>query len=295
MRNARQLPVIMSLFISSLNSGSNGNCYYIGNDEEAVLIDAGISCREIEKRMKRLDLPLERVKAVFISHEHGDHITGVVSLSRKYQLPVYITPPTLADSKLPLDMAVVRTFTTGEPVSVGKLSVTAFRKHHDAIDPHSFVISSNNVQIGVFTDIGICCSEVKKYFSQCDAVFLESNYCDDMLERGRYPYHLKRRIKGGKGHLSNAEALELFCQHRGQQLKYLILSHLSNNNNDAALVNRLFTERSGDTNIIVASRYNETAVFRVDPFTGIPTSTLTSRIEIFRTIDTRPVQLTLFE
>lgn len=289
----------MSLFISSLNSGSNGNCYYIGNDEEAVLIDAGISCREIEKRMKRLELSIEKVKAVFISHEHGDHITGVVSLSRKYKLPVYITPKTLADSKLPLDEGFVNSFIADQPITIGNLLITAFRKYHDAIDPHSFVISSNNVQIGVFTDIGVCCGEVKRYFAQCDAVFLESNYCDDMLEKGRYPYHLKRRIKGGNGHLSNAEALELFCQYRTQRLKYLILSHLSNNNNDTELVSRIFNEKAGDTNIIVASRYQETEVFRIDPFAGTlttqTTATITPRIEIFRAEDIRPVQLTLFE
>ncbi|PZR28442.1 MAG: MBL fold metallo-hydrolase [Citrobacter freundii] len=289
----------MSLFISSLNSGSNGNCYYVGNEEEAVLIDAGISCREIEKRMKRLELSIDKVKAVFISHEHGDHITGVVSLSRKYKLPVYITPKTLADSKLPVDEAFVNSFTADQPVIIGNLMITAFRKYHDAIDPHSFVISSNNVQIGVFTDIGVCCSEVKKYFAQCDAVFLESNYCNDMLENGRYPYHLKRRIKGGKGHLSNTEALELFCQYRTERLKYLILSHLSNNNNDTELVSRIFNEKAGDTNIIVASRYQETEVIRIDPFTGVITSqisaTITPRIEIFRAEDIRPVQLTLFE
>ena len=81
----------MSLFISSLNSGSNGNCYYIGNENEAILIDAGIACREIEKRMKRLNLSIRKIKAVFISHEHSDHIKGIEVLSKKYQLPVYIT------------------------------------------------------------------------------------------------------------------------------------------------------------------------------------------------------------
>jgi phosphoribosyl 1,2-cyclic phosphodiesterase len=254
----------MSLFITSLNSGSNGNCYYIGNDQEAVLIDAGISCRETEKRMKRLDLAMEKVKAIFVSHEHGDHITGVPGLSKKYQLPVYITPATLQDSRIPLEPSLVNSFWPDKPVSIGRLSITAFRKQHDAIDPHSFVISQEGLNIGVFTDIGICCPQVKKYFRDCDAVFLESNYCNDMLEQGRYPYHLKKRISGGRGHLSNTEALELFSKFRGQQLKYLILSHLSSNNNDAELVNRLFTAQAAGTTIVVASRYKETEVYRVD-------------------------------
>lgn len=254
----------MSLFISSLNSGSNGNCYYIGNDQEAVLVDAGISCRETEKRMKRLGLEMDKVKAIFVSHEHGDHITGVPGLSKKYKLPVYITPATLHDSRLPLEPSLVNSFEHETPVAIGRLSVIPFRKHHDAIDPHSFVITQDELKIGVFTDIGACCNEVKKYFRKCDAVFLESNYCHDMLEKGRYPYYLKKRISGGKGHLSNTEALELFSKFRGQQLKYLILSHLSNNNNDAELVNRLFTAQAGSTHIVVASRHKETGVYHID-------------------------------
>lgn len=254
----------MSLFISSLNSGSNGNCYYIGNDQEAVLVDAGISCRETEKRMKRLGLEMDKVRAIFVSHEHGDHITGVPGLSKKYKLPVYITPATLNDSRLPLEPSLVNSFEHETPVTIGRLSVIPFRKHHDAIDPHSFVITQDELKIGVFTDIGACCNEVKKYFRECDAVFLESNYCHDMLEKGRYPYYLKKRISGGKGHLSNTEALELFSKFRGQQLKYLILSHLSNNNNDAELVNRLFTAQAGSTHIVVASRHKETGVYHID-------------------------------
>ena len=100
----------MSLFITSLNSGSNGNCYYVGNAQEAVLIDAGISCRETEKRMKRLGLSMDTVKAIFISHEHGDHIAGVSVLAKKYQLPVYITPPTLNGGRIALDKSLVKSF-----------------------------------------------------------------------------------------------------------------------------------------------------------------------------------------
>src|SRR5678815_629903 len=101
----------MQLYITSLNSGSNGNCYYIGNETEAVLVDAGISCRETERRMERLGLNIEKVKAIFISHEHSDHIRGLEVLSRKYQLPVYITPKTLRYSRLNLEASLVQEFT----------------------------------------------------------------------------------------------------------------------------------------------------------------------------------------
>src|ERR1700744_5411222 len=120
----------MSLYIASLNSGSNGNCYYVGNDEEAVLIDAGISCRETEKRMNRLGLSIEKVKAVFISHEHSDHINGLEVLSKKYQIPVYITPATLQSSRLDLQHDLVRSFKAYTPVSIGGISVSAFPKFH---------------------------------------------------------------------------------------------------------------------------------------------------------------------
>src|SRR5215831_5212228 len=148
----------MSLFITSLNSGSNGNCYYIGNSEEAVLIDAGISCRQTETRMKRLGLSINLVKAIFISHEHADHITGVCGLSKKYQLPVYITSSTLHSSGLPLEQKFVHSFTAQQPVTVGSLSVTPFTKFHDASDPHSFIVSYGNINVGIFTDIGLPCA-----------------------------------------------------------------------------------------------------------------------------------------
>src|ERR1700744_4986878 len=115
----------MSLFIASLNSGSNGNCYYIGNEREAILVDAGISCRETEKRMARLGLSMKKVKAIFISHEHSDHISGVAVLSKKYNLPVYITPGTLQNSRLELDRDLVLSFIAYESLQIGGLSISA--------------------------------------------------------------------------------------------------------------------------------------------------------------------------
>src|SRR5215218_70552 len=171
----------MSLFITSLASGSNGNCYYIGNEREAILVDAGISCREIDKRMKRLGLSMQKVKAVFVSHEHSDHIRGIYSLVKKYHLPVYITTATLQFGGLRLDRGYVRSFSAYDPVTIGDLSITAFPKAHDAADPYSFTICCNNTRVGVFTDIGFPCEHVTRQFAQCEAVFLESNYDEEML------------------------------------------------------------------------------------------------------------------
>ena len=253
----------MPLFIASLNSGSNGNCYYVGNEQEAILIDVGISCRETEKRMKRLGLPMEKVKAIFISHEHGDHISGVSVLAKKINVPVYITASTLLHGRIQLEKELIKSFFAHQPIHIGNLTITAFPKLHDASDPHSFILSSDSVTVGVFTDIGIACDHLITYFKQCHAVFLESNYDGTMLENGNYPIHLKNRIRGGVGHLSNEQALQLFVKHRPKFLSHLILSHLSKNNNDPKLVEDLFNQHKGNTKIIVASRYQETAVFHI--------------------------------
>src|SRR5258707_1266085 len=145
----------MSLFIASINSGSSGNCYYVGNDREAVLVDVGIACREIEKRMARLELSMTSVKAIFISHEHIDHIRGVDKLAKKYNLPVYITPAALRNSYVITKRIQVCSFLPDKPVAIGALNVTAFVKQHDAVDPYSFVVEGNGIKIGVITDVGV--------------------------------------------------------------------------------------------------------------------------------------------
>lgn len=253
----------MSLFITSLNSGSNGNCYYIGNDSEAVLIDAGISCREIEKRMKRLGLLIQKVKAVFVSHEHSDHIKGLPVLVKKYQLPVYITPLTMRRGGLNFEENLIKNFIAHQSVFIGKLAITPFPKFHDASDPYSFVVSCNNICVGVFTDIGVPCDHLVNYFKQCHAAFLEANYDEEMLDKGNYPFHLKKRIRGGLGHLSNKQALQLFLEHRPDFMSHLLLSHLSKNNNSPKLVEDLFKAHAENVRVIVASRYQETEMFHI--------------------------------
>lgn len=267
----------MSLAIASLNSGSNGNCYYIGNPTEAILVDAGLSCRETEKRMCRLGLSIDTVKAIFISHEHSDHIRGLCLLAKKYQLPVYISFGTLVSSKLILEDQLIRTLKPDEEIHIGELCVTAFPKSHDAFDPHSFLISYNNIRVGVFTDIGHVCHELTHNFSQCHAAFLEANYDDHLLETGRYPNYLKARIRGGRGHLSNVQALKLFKESKPSYMSHLILSHLSKDNNCPDLVHKLFSDIAMQTEIIVASRYQESEVYHIG--TKINDTNVNKRIE----------------
>jgi phosphoribosyl 1,2-cyclic phosphodiesterase len=253
----------MSLFVASLNSGSNGNCYYVGNEHEAVLIDAGISCRETETRMARIGLSMRKVKAIFVSHEHSDHIRGVTVVARKHSIPVYITPLTLFHGGLRLEDNMVLEFIPDQAVTIGSLQVIPFSKLHDAAHPHSFTVSCNGVTVGVFTDLGAVCDNLTHHFKQCHAAFLEANYDEELLEKGSYPYHLKRRIRGGMGHLSNKQALALFIDHKPAHLSHLFLAHLSKDNNDPALVQELFNTHARGTEIVVASRYHETAVYHI--------------------------------
>jgi phosphoribosyl 1,2-cyclic phosphodiesterase len=258
----------MSLFVASLNSGSNGNCYYIGNGTEAVLIDAGISCRETERRLKRLELSIRRVKGIFITHEHTDHIYGAARLSRKFDLPVYVTHATLEQSRLKLRHHLVRHISAHEPVTIGSLVIAAFPIQHDARDPHNFMVTHGNINVGVFTDVGKACRQVVHHFRQCNAAFLEANYDETMLANGSYSPALKDRIRGGRGHLSNAQAAHLFQRHRAPYLSHLFLSHLSEENNTPDLVHDLFTRVANGTRVVVASRHEESAVYQVGPAAG---------------------------
>jgi phosphoribosyl 1,2-cyclic phosphodiesterase len=252
----------MAISFASLISGSNGNCYYIENEHEAILIDAGISCRETEKRINRLGLSMKKIRAIFVSHEHTDHIRGIAVIAQKYRLPVYITELTLNRSGINLDSDLVRSFTAHQSVDIGELMITPFPKLHDASEPHSFTVKCKDFTVGVFTDIGFPCEQVIRYFSQCHAAFLESNYDEDLLESGRYPYHLKSRIRGLNGHLSNKQAFDLFAEN-GTHMSHLLLSHLSRDNNDPGLVVELFGQIECKTKITVASRDHESEIFHI--------------------------------
>ena len=262
----------MPVEVCSIASGSNGNCYYVGNENEAVLVDAGISCKEIELRMKRAGLSLQKVKAVFVSHEHTDHISGLPQLAKKYRLPIFISTSTLRGSRLWFEKTLINHFNAGEEIVIGDLSIYPFSKLHDAADPCSFTVSNNNVMVGIITDIGKACENVIHHFSQCHAVFLESNYDEQMLDKGRYPSYLKNRIRNGQGHISNRQALELFQKHKSPSLSHLFLSHLSYNNNCPKLVESLFTANAGNVKMIVTSRTRESEVYTIASLSRIATN-----------------------
>jgi phosphoribosyl 1,2-cyclic phosphodiesterase len=184
-----------------------------------------------------------------------------------------------------LPKSQVASFEAYKPVIIGGLTITAFPKYHDACDPHSFIVSYQNITVGVFTDIGKPCEHVIRNLGQCQAAFLEANYDEEMLEKGKYPLYLKRRIKGGNGHLSNRQALQLFTSCKPSNMSHLLLSHLSHENNNPELVKELFSAHAQETEIVVASRFYATPVYTIShrgPDTGnlIRTSTLATQLQL---------------
>ncbi len=241
--------------VCALASGSNGNCYYIESGDEAVLIDAGISRRQILERMRQRSLNPNKIKALFITHEHSDHYRGAKVLSAKLNIPVFITSKTVERGFYTMRPEKVTLFNAGDTIEVGTFKVHSFSKNHDAIEPCSFRVEVEDKQIGVFTDIGEPCDNVKNHISQCHFLFLESNYDEDLLWQGKYPPHLKKRVAGSKGHLSNKQAVELIENFASEQLKYIYLSHISEDNNRGEIAMSAFQHLKNDYDIQLTSRY----------------------------------------
>ncbi len=242
------------LEICALASGSNGNCYYIGNSHTAILVDAGLSARQIQLRMQARGLPARKVKAIFITHEHSDHCRGARVLSKRLDIPVYLTKKTFLALRKAVQPELVRWFSPGDSIKLGELEIHSFLKNHDAVDACSFRISYSGKEIGVMTDIGEPCERVKEHFSKCHAVFIESNYDDEMLMNGSYPYFLKRRVSSSYGHLSNEQSFELVKNFAGAQLQTIFLSHLSGENNTPQKASEAFSTLNDKYNVVLTSR-----------------------------------------
>lgn len=245
----------------ALASGSNGNCYYIADGEDTVLIDVGINAKHVELRMANAGIDPATIKAIFITHEHTDHIRGLAVFCKRYQIPVYITKGSYQGSRLQLPEHLMHIIRQDEQVNVGNLSVYGIPKYHDAQEPCSFLVSNGETNIAVLTDIGRVCDNVRQAIQQTDVLLLEANYDEGMLNAGRYPFFLKNRIRNGWGHLSNRVALEVFLACRTPRLRHLILGHLSGENNDVDLIQEVFASHCNRIKLSVATRYRETPLF----------------------------------
>jgi phosphoribosyl 1,2-cyclic phosphodiesterase len=220
------------LSVCVLASGSRGNATYISDGRSAILIDAGLSGVEIQRRMAAKGLDTGSLDAILVSHEHADHIQGVGVLSRRFGLSVYINDGTRQASGNQLGrLTDVHPFTCGHSFPIGGLTVHPFSISHDAQDPAGFTITGKRAKVGVATDLGIATSVVKTHLTSCDILVLEANHDAQMLIDGPYPWHLKQRIRSRSGHLSNDDAAFLLEALRHDRLAHVILAHLSEENN----------------------------------------------------------------
>lgn len=221
-----------SLSVCVLASGSKGNAIYISDGLTSILVDAGLSGIEIERRLKSKGLCPEDLDAILVSHEHNDHIQGVGILSRRFDLPVYINRKTIeASSSYIGNIQNIVNFDTGLPFAINNLKIHPFSISHDAEDPAGFTICLNNTKIGIATDLGIATAMVKEHLKGCALLILEANHDPDMLQNGPYPWPLKQRIKDRTGHLSNEDSKNLLHEVQHDRLKHVILAHMSETNN----------------------------------------------------------------
>ncbi|MCA1901112.1 MAG: MBL fold metallo-hydrolase [Candidatus Hydrogenedens sp.] len=235
---------------SVLGSGSSGNATYIQSSCHSILLDCGFSLPQIKKRMEYLGRDISDLDAILITHEHTDHVCGLKRLLSICDIPVFMTRGTycalqgLFDSNKNIEI-----FESGDSIAVGDIYVQSFAVTHDAGDPVNYVISHSGVRVGFATDCGYPSKLMINKLKGCHGLIVESNYCPDMLINGPYPAHLKQRIKGRYGHLSNQQMLQIVSEVMDEALRVLVLAHISENNNHPEIVARLVRETIGSRDI----------------------------------------------
>ena len=214
---------------AALSSGSCGNCFYVRNGDNSVLIDAGLTCKQIKERLSGLRQDSGKIKGIFVTHEHIDHIRGIDVLSREFGIPVYATKGTLK-AGLCREEDLLNEIKDDETIKLGGMEISAFSKSHDACQPVSYSIT-NGKTISIITDVGYACKNICEAVHDSNFLVMESNHDLQMLEEGPYPFFLKKRILGDKGHLSNLHSGLCVMEHASSKLKNIMLAHLSEINN----------------------------------------------------------------
>jgi phosphoribosyl 1,2-cyclic phosphodiesterase len=262
---------------SVLASGSGGNACYVEANGARILIDAGLSGRRVLERLKRLGVDPSRLDALVITHEHIDHIRGAGPLARRLGLRVYLNRSThdgglRALGKLPAPITVE----TGRTLSIGGLQVETFTKCHDAGDPMGMVVSCDGLRLGLVTDLGRSTRLVEDRLKGCQALIVEFNHDEALLDRGPYPLYLKRRILGPDGHLSNRQAGELVRLLAHERLGVVVPAHLSGENNLPEIALReaaatLEASGLGGTRVEMSSQDEPTPLLELrNPWSGRP-------------------------
>ncbi|MDR2854192.1 MAG: MBL fold metallo-hydrolase [Prevotellaceae bacterium] len=223
-------------FFQSYGSGSSGNCYFIGNEEYGILIDAGVSSRKVRKCLQSIGLTIYNIRAVFITHDHADHISSVAAFGERFLVPVYAT--TDIHKGIANNYSVTqklerskRFLEKKKAVAIEAMTVTAFPVSHDATDSVGYAIEFQGKKITIATDLGEISAEAAEHLRTSDYIVIEANYDDEMLRNGTYPYLLQERIRAATGHLSNAQTADFLAKNYTKKWQKIFLCHLSKDNN----------------------------------------------------------------
>ncbi len=254
----------------SLASGSSGNCYYIGTALYGILIDAGIGVRTIRKRLKEAGVPFEHVRAVFVTHDHADHIRAVGSLGEKYHIPVYSTQTILDginrcyavteklyNSRNPIRIA--------SPVDIHDFQIEAFPVSHDASESVGYTITYKEKRFTIATDLGYIGNEVAVHIRQANYLVIESNYDEQMLREGSYPNYLKKRVASQTGHMANHETALFLSENYHSNLNYIYLCHLSKENNTPEKAYSAVSDKFLENGIQIGKEVEIIALSRMTP------------------------------
>lgn len=260
----------MGLRFLSLASGSSGNCYYLGNREYGILIDAGIGVRTIKKALKEKDIPFESIIALFITHDHADHIKSAGVLGEKYFLPVYTTEEIHVGMNKNYSMTEKiyqskRVLCKDKTLELRDFAITAFEVPHDGTDNVGYFIEYKGKRFVFATDLGHIPREVAGYLAQANYLVLEANYDTEMLKNGRYSPYLKQRVAGDNGHMSNCDTAEFLASVYDKKLEYVFLCHLSQDNNHPELAFKTVEYRLGQDSIKVGKDLHLAVLKRTTP------------------------------
>lgn len=250
-----------------LASGSSGNCTLVATERTRLLVDAGLSAREIERRLGVAGESLERLDAILITHEHGDHVCGLPVLARKCRRPVYASELTAPALVWNCEPPPIETFRAGSRWSIGDIEISSFSVPHDAADPVGFCLHAQGRKLALVTDLGYIPDSIRFHIRGADWLLLEANHDLDMLKVGPYPWPVKQRVMGRHGHLSNEAVARFITQHLEPQTQVLVLGHLSEHNNHPDLVRLIATQalraRGLPTRLVVAEHRQQTEVFQL--------------------------------
>jgi phosphoribosyl 1,2-cyclic phosphodiesterase len=229
----------MKLNFCSLSSGSSGNCYYLGNEFHGILIDAGISATAIRKFLKNMNISMQTIMGVLITHNHIDHVRGLEVLTRKNHLPAFTTKTIWKSIIFPqknISGDCIREIPLQQKFHLAGFDIEAFPVCHDAPETIGFHICYGDKKITIITDLGHICQTATQYIKAANILVIESNYDEEMLMNGRYPYFLKARIRSDHGHLGNHQTAAFLAENINANLSYIFLAHLSKNNNTPEIV-----------------------------------------------------------